>query len=188
MDRATAPSVIVRPVETLFQLYIVCSVPAEKTYTLNVCTHQCTSASYHAIMSEVFFFRVLLQVGIARHKAQAEWWWARHSQQSVWELLTAVCDAHSILLRQFWDHGARVNTYCYCTALPHLREAIQLKQSLSLKFFCTGLEYMCDQYICLKNWWLYKDTWHLLLLVLLDILWWYLVNTPCILHWDKNIF
>jgi hypothetical protein len=61
------------PVGTLFQLYITSSVPAEKMYTLNVYTHQCMSVLYHAIMLEVLFFRVFLEVEIARHKAEAEW-------------------------------------------------------------------------------------------------------------------
>jgi len=52
----------VTPVETLFQLYIVRSVATGKMYVLNICTHQCSSALNHAIMSEVFFFKVLLQV------------------------------------------------------------------------------------------------------------------------------
>jgi len=81
----------VTPVETLFQLYIICSVPTGKTYMLNICTHQCSSALNHAVMLEVFFFKC----EIAKRKAQAEWWWARHSQQSAGELLMAACDAYN---------------------------------------------------------------------------------------------
>jgi len=59
--------------------------------------------------------------------------------QDIPSSLQGVVDG-SLRCVQLWDHRARLSMYCYCSALPHLREAILMKQILSPIFFFTRIE------------------------------------------------
>jgi hypothetical protein len=53
--------------------------------------------------------------------------------------LKAFWDPQGILLLELLAHGARMNAYCYCTTLEHLKEAIWTKCPVLLRVKVTFL-------------------------------------------------